>query len=193
MPWKLPWKTQLSLNARSELAKPKSPMSAGLLKPGGRGVCETSVRLLIASFASTMWAPSSPTRGSLLPAPSPCAAAGAASTPAANATGSASVVHRVPLRQVIESSIRSPLVWVRMSRSMMGLVRRRGEHPLHPLDLGTLVRVDVGRELEDLGRLRRARGVEEVGDHRQRALVMADHSLEEQPLELGPGRPGQGR
>jgi hypothetical protein len=52
----------------------------------------------------------------------------------------------------------------------------------------SLIGVHIGRELEDGFILRGAVRLEEHVDHVDRALVMLDHALEEQAIELGPAR-----
>src|SRR5436853_986552 len=61
-----------------------------------------------------------------------------------------------------------------------------GEERPHPIDFGALIGFDVGDEAEDVRRLRRARRVEQVADHRERAAVVLDHPLEKQLVERGP-------
>ena len=43
-PWKLPWKTYVPANARSELARFSEPVADGLVNSGGRGALATSLR-----------------------------------------------------------------------------------------------------------------------------------------------------
>src|SRR5918992_5557410 len=61
----------------------------------------------------------------------------------------------------------------------------RGEHLLHPLDLGRLIDVDVGGELEHGLVLPGAIRAEQVLDHRDGARVVLDHEGQEQLVELG--------
>ncbi len=67
----------------------------------------------------------------------------------------------------------------------------RTQKGVHPPDLRLLVGLDVRGEAEDGSRLRRARRGVQVGDHDERALVVADHILEEEPVEVGAGRGGE--
>ena len=56
----------------------------------------------------------------------------------------------------------------------------------HAPDFHALIGVHVGRERKDLRFLSRAGGGEKFFHHRQGPLVMLDHQLEEEPIELGP-------
>src|SRR5712692_9489618 len=58
------------------------------------------------------------------------------------------------------------------------------QHLVHPIDLDRLIGVDVGREFENHLVLRRAVRLEERVDHVDRALMMLDHSGQEQSVEL---------
>ena len=55
-------------------------------------------------------------------------------------------------------------------------VRFLFQHGLHNLDFGALGIVCVGREIEKLRVLARARGIEQIFHHNQRAVVMLNHS-----------------
>ena len=59
----------------------------------------------------------------------------------------------------------------------------RDQERVHALDLGGLVVDDVGGEFEQHRVVGRARLLEQLLDHRHRALVMGDHQLQEQPVE----------
>jgi hypothetical protein len=71
--------------------------------------------------------------------------------------------------------------------------REPGEHEVHPRDLGPLVAGDIARELEHHRIVSRALLLEQVPDHLQRAPVMRDHQLQEEPIERRPARLGQRR
>src|SRR5690606_18661992 len=72
--------------------------------------------------------------------------------------------------------------WIR------SLWREGVEHELHPGDLGGLLGIDVRGEPEDRIVLRGPLGPEELVHHGERAPVVADHVLEEKPVELDPDR-----
>src|SRR5438094_291864 len=68
-------------------------------------------------------------------------------------------------------------------RETKGL-RQRGEHFVHALDLDGLIGVHVGGKLEDQVVLSGAGCAEELLDHGERTLMVLDHVLEEEPVEL---------
>jgi len=59
---------------------------------------------------------------------------------------------------------------------------------MHPIDLGDLIDVDVGRELEDGVVLRGSLRAEQLFHHRDRAFVMLNHEREKKPVELDASR-----
>src|SRR5476651_1515447 len=63
-------------------------------------------------------------------------------------------------------------------------VREGGEHALHASDLGGLIDVDVGGELEHGFVLRRAIALEERLDHGHGAAMVLDHEGEKELVEL---------
>ena len=67
------------------------------------------------------------------------------------------------------------------------------EEGTHARNLGALVGVHVGGEAEQLRLLGGAGAAEERRDHRERALVVANHVLEEEPVEGGARGRGERR
>src|ERR1700674_5582496 len=65
---------------------------------------------------------------------------------------------------------------------------QRGEHSLHPRDLGSLIDAYVGGELEDSFVLACPVGVKQTLHHRDGAAVVLDHEGKEKPVELRPSR-----
>src|SRR5690349_736834 len=147
IPLKFPWKTRLPAKARSELAKPKSPIFAGLTKPFGLSVCETRRRLLIADFASYHPAPS-PTRGSAPFAVDAGAWAATGALPNAMQAVARGRSSAERWRRWFTSNRMSDLAerwgkrrWitcVRYASTGRNAVRQGGEDRLHPPDLGAL-------------------------------------------------------
>src|SRR6478672_4097246 len=74
-------------------------------------------------------------------------------------------------------------LWVRRTARASGRGHRR-EHLLHAGDLGRLIDVHVGRELEHRLVLPGALGAEQLLHHRDGAAMMLDHVSEEEPVEL---------
>ena len=54
----------------------------------------------------------------------------------------------------------------------------------HPANLDPLIRIDVTRELINDGLLGGARRVVEIHDHRDGPLVVLDHQLQEEAIEV---------
>ncbi len=71
------------------------------------------------------------------------------------------------------------------------IVRQRGQRHLHPVNLGLLIGVNLGGEIIQHRIAGSARQFEQVFHHRQRALVVDNHHLQEQPVKLHPARGGQ--
>jgi hypothetical protein len=62
--------------------------------------------------------------------------------------------------------------------------RDLGEHPPHPRHLDLLIQLDVLGQLEELRLLTADTLGQQLLDHRDGTLVVADHVLQEQPITL---------
>src|SRR2546423_15290917 len=182
------------MNARSEFVCP--------LNSAGWGVSEITRRFQTASPALS--APAfSPTRGSGYGSPGdmavvagtplvraervPVVAQAAAESNAASENNIFDLVLRTGFMSDSSSASKFPdnggvgggLVLLRVDAE-----RHRDQQLLHPRDLGGLVDVDVGGELEDGVVNSGAVGVEQLLHHAHSALVVLDHVFEKQSIEV---------
>src|SRR5690348_6081721 len=73
-------------------------------------------------------------------------------------------------------------------RAQDDMLRNTLQHQFHLVQLRRLIRLDVGRELEHRVVVAGVAMAEQLTHHRDRALVMADHADEEEPVELRAAR-----